>query len=70
MKWETVRLGDIAEFSNGLNFDKSAYSDGIKLIGVSNFGTRFFPDYSELSEVSAEIVREADLLQNGDIVFV
>ena len=70
MKWETVKLGDIADFSNGLNFDKSAYSDGIKLIGVSNFGTRFSPDYSELSEVSAEIVREADLLQNGDIVFV
>ena len=70
MKWETVRLGDIAEFSNGLNFDKSAYSNGIKLIGVSNFGNRFSPDFSELSEVSAEVVREADLLQDGDIVFV
>ena len=70
MKWETVRLGDIADFSNGLNFDKSAYSNGIKLIGVSNFGNRFSPDFSDLSEVSAEVVREADLLQEGDIVFV
>ena len=70
MKWETVKLGDIADFSNGLNFDKSAYSDGVKLVGVSNFGNRFSPDLSELSEVSAEVVREADLLQAGDIVFV
>ena len=70
MKWETVKLGDIADFSNGLNFDKSAYSDGVKLVGVSNFGNRFSPDLSELSEVSAEVVRESDLLQAGDIVFV
>ena len=73
MKWETVKLGDIADFSNGLNFDKSAYStysNGIKLIGVSDFGTRFSPNFSELSEVSAEVVREANMLQNGDIVFV
>ena len=70
MKWETVKLGDIADFSNGLNFDKSAYSDGVKLVGVSYFGNRFSPDLSELSEVSAEVVRESDLLQAGDIVFV
>ena len=70
MKWETVKLGDIADFSNGLNFDKRAYSDGVKLVGVSNFGNRFSPDISELSEVSSEVVREADLLQAGDIVFV
>lgn len=51
MKWEKVKLGDIATFSNGINFNKTAYAKGIKLIGVSNFGDRFYPDYSQLQEV-------------------
>lgn len=70
MNWETVRLGDIAEFSNGINFDKSAYSHGVKLIGVSNFGNRFSPDYDSLEEIKKEVVRSNDYLQDGDIVFV
>ena len=70
MSWEKVKLGDIAEFSNGVNFDKSAYAPGIKLISVSNFGNRFYPDYSELSEISADAVKKNDYLQHGDIVFV
>ncbi len=70
MSWETVKLGDIAEFSNGVNFDKSAYSKGVKLIGVSNFGNRFSPDYDSLEEIKKEVVRSNDYLQNGDIVFV
>ena len=70
MKWEKVKLGDIATFSNGINFNKTAYAKGIKLIGVSNFGDRFYPDYSQLQEVKKTIVRPEDCLQNGDIVFV
>ena len=70
MKWEKVKLGDIATFSNGINFNKTAYEKGIKLIGVSNFGDRFYPDYSQLQEVKKDIVRLEDCLRNGDIVFV
>ncbi len=70
MSWEIVKLGDIAEFSNGINFDKSAYSKGVKLIGVSNFGNRFSPDYNSLEEIKKEVVRSNDYLRNGDIVFV
>lgn len=70
MKWEKVKLGDIATFSNGINFNKTAYAKGIKLIGVSNFGDRFYPDYSQLQEVKKDIVRLEDYLRNGDIVFV
>lgn len=68
--WKTVKLGDIADFSNGINFDKTAYSRGIKLIGVSNFGNRFFPPYDELEEVKEEVVRSNDYLKINDIVFV
>lgn len=70
MRWEKVKLGNIAEFSNGVNFDKSAYAPGVKLISVSNFGNRFYPDYSELPEISADVVKENDYLQHGDIIFV
>lgn len=69
-EWNEVKLGDIAEFSNGINFDKSAYSQGVKLIGVSNFGDRFFPPYDELDEVKKDIVRHNDYLEKNDIVFV
>ena len=70
MSWERISLSEIADFSNGVNFDKTAYSAGVKLISVSNFGNRFSPDYEELQEVSENIVRAGDYLQNGDIVFV
>lgn len=70
MGWKSVRLGEIAELNNGINFEKTAYAPGIKFISVSNFGTRFSPEYEELSEVKADVVRPSDLLQNNDIVFV
>ena len=70
MSWDTVKLGDIASFSNGINFDKTAYSHGVKLICVSGFGNRFFPDTANLQEVKKEVVRDSDLLKEGDIVFV
>ena len=55
MNWERVKLGEIADFSNGINFGKDAYGKGIKLIGVSNFGNRFSPDYESLDEVKAKL---------------
>ena len=70
MSWVMVPLSDIADFSNGINFDKSAYSVGVKLIGVSNFGDRFSPDYDELQEIDEKVVRPGNYLLDGDIVFV
>lgn len=70
MNWEKVKLGEIADFSNGINFGKDAYGKGVKLIGVSNFGNRFSPDYESLDEVKEEVVRKNDFLLSGDMVFV
>lgn len=70
MMWRKIKLGDIAEFSNGINFGKDAYSKGVKLINVSNFGNRFSPQYDSLDEVKKDVVRNNDLLSTGDIVFV
>ncbi|MBR0281129.1 MAG: restriction endonuclease subunit S [Oscillibacter sp.] len=69
-EWRKVRLGDIAEFSNGVNFDKTAYAPGVKLIGVSDFGNRYYPNYDELKEVQSEVVKDNNYLRDGDIVFV
>lgn len=65
-----IKIQDIATLSNGINFGKSAYTSGIKLIGVSDFKDRMYPDYNSLQEVDAKIVRENDFLHKGDIVFV
>ncbi len=69
-EWKKVRLGDIATFSNGINFGKESYAKGVKLITVSDFGDRYFPEYNELVEVDEKVLRPTDYLQNGDMVFV
>lgn len=68
--WKKVKIKDIAILDNGINFNKSAYASGIKIIGVSDFKDRFSPDSSTLQEVKEEIVRSEDYLQPGDILFV
>lgn len=66
-----IRLGDVATFRNGLNFNKSSNGQKIKIIGVSNFKNRLTPDYSELDFVEIDgSLAEEDYLKVGDIVFV
>lgn len=36
MRWEKIALREVADFRNGINFDKSAYSSGVKLIITKN----------------------------------
>ena len=69
-EWKRYKLNDIASLSNGINFDKSAYTSGVKLIGVSDFKNRIHPDYDSLQEVDSKVVRSGDYLEKGDIVFV
>ena len=65
MSWEKVRLGDIAEFSNGINFGKDDYGKGIKIIGVSNFGDKFSPEYDSLTEVNTISQYMKEMLGDG-----
>jgi type I restriction enzyme S subunit len=69
-EWKQYKLAEIATLSNGINFDKSAYASGVKLIGVADFKDRIYPDYSSLQEVDSKVVRSGDYLEKGDIVFV
>ena len=65
-----VKLGDIADFANGINFDKSAYRPGVKIIGVSDFKDYTTPHIDALGEVSEDAVKSNAFLQCNDIVFV
>ena len=69
-EWKYYKLNEISSLSNGINFDKSAYTSGVKLIGVSDFKNRIHPDYDSLQEVDSKVVKSGDYLEKGDIVFV
>jgi len=71
IKWPTKLLGDLAEFRNGVNYDKRSFGQGIKVVGVKDFQNYTKPRYAELEQINPEgIVTERNVLQNGDIVFV
>ncbi len=67
---QMIQLSQLGTLRNGLNYDKSFATNGCKIIGVADFGNRVFPDYSSLQEIDDTIVTDADLLQDGDILFV
>jgi len=71
VKWLTKRLGDLAEFRNGVNYNKSSFGEGVKVVGVSDFQDYTKPRYDELEQINPEgIVTERNILRDGDIVFV
>jgi len=67
-----VKLGEIADFRNGLNYTKKDSGTGLKVIGVSDFKDNFYPDYSSLEEVNPEYISisEGQILKENDILFV
>jgi type I restriction enzyme S subunit len=66
-----VKFGEIADFRNGLNFNKSHHGPGCLIIGIPNFRDRMTPDISSLDEISISgIASEEDFVQQGDILFV
>lgn len=67
---QMIELSQLGTLRNGMNYDKSFATNGCKIIGVADFGNRVFPDYSSLQEIDDTIVTDADLLQDGDILFV
>lgn len=71
LNWPTKRLGDLAEFRNGVNYNKRSFGKGIKVVGVSDFQDYTKPRYDELEEINPDgIVSERNILRDGDIVFV
>jgi type I restriction enzyme S subunit len=71
LKWPSMPLRDLAEFRNGVNYNKSSFGLGIKVVGVSDFQDYSKPRYAELDQINPDgIVTERNILRDGDIVFV
>jgi type I restriction enzyme S subunit len=70
-QWPIVPLGTLAEFRNGVNYNKSNFGTGIKVIGVSDFQDHVRASFDQLEEINPEgVVRKEHLLRDGDILFV
>ena len=70
--WNEYLLGDIATFRNGLNFTKSDAGELVKIVGVSDFKNRSkLENIDELESINVALkVRDLDLLESGDLLFV
>ncbi|MBD2295255.1 restriction endonuclease subunit S [Anabaena sphaerica FACHB-251] len=69
--WESVNLGSMAEFRNGINYTKDNFGKGIKVINVKDFKNDNIASFNSLDEVEPTgIIKEQDLLQKNDIIFV
>ncbi|MEA5535266.1 restriction endonuclease subunit S [Crocosphaera sp. XPORK-15E] len=69
--WVEKKLGDIADFRNGLNFTKNSKGESIKIVGVKDFQNHFWIQEDELETVTIDgQLKEIDRLDKGDILFV
>jgi len=61
----------LAEFRNGVNYNKNSFGEGVKVVGVSDFQDYTKPRYADLDQINPEgIVTQRNILHDGDIVFV
>lgn len=71
MNWNYIRLEEIADFRNGVNFTSDSFGTGIKVINVADFKDKMYPDYEELGELDSEANWSKEcFLKENDIVFV
>ena len=71
MSFRLQKLGDLGGFRNGLNYSRSNFGHGLKLISVKDFGDRWRPELTGLDEIDPAGVRAARCdLRRGDILFV
>ncbi|MCB8978703.1 MAG: restriction endonuclease subunit S [Ardenticatenaceae bacterium] len=69
--WPMTKLGNVAEFRNGINYSKDNAGIGIKVIGVGDFQNYTFPRFDTLSQINPEgVVSDDDYLRENDIIFV
>ena len=71
MSFRLKKLGKIGGLRNGLNYSKSNFGQGLKVISVKDFGDRWRPELTGLDEIDPAGVRaERCDLRRGDILFV
>jgi type I restriction enzyme S subunit len=66
-----LKLSELANFRNGINFRSSSSGIPTKIFGVKNFKNLFFAPTDALDEINLEKnVPKDDLIQTNDILFV
>ena len=66
-----IKLADIVDLKNGLNYTKSDSGEIIRIVGVKDFQDNFSPNIAELERIQIEGEISSDyLLQNSDILIV
>ncbi len=70
--WEVVPFGELADFKNGLNFNKDDDGRAIKVVGIPDFWQRTtLTDFSGLKTITCRgEVGESHMLRSGDLLFV
>ena len=69
--FKKIKLSEIAEFKNGLNYSKKDFGIGLKVINVKNFKDLSFIDFNDLDEIDSDFLSKDDaLLKNDDVLFV
>ncbi len=70
--WKRVALDDVAEFRNGLNFNRGEEGHSVKVVGVGDFQRyEMLSDFGGTSVVTVtNQLAENDLLKDDDLLFV
>lgn len=69
--WPLRTLGELAEFSNGLNFTQKDSGNRIRVLGVKDFQDNVLASLNNVATISiGRKLRQSELLQPGDLVFV
>lgn len=69
--WEEKKLGELAEFRNGLNFSSSDKGDTFKIVSVASFKNNFAINTELLEEATISgNLKDMDKLKDGDILAV
>ena len=70
--WKRVALDDVAEFRNGLNFNRGEEGHSVKVVGVGDFQRHeTLSDFGGTSVVTVtNQLAENDLLKDDDLLFV
>lgn len=69
--WEIVVLGEIAEFKNGLNYQRGESGEKLEIIGVRHFQDNLYAPIHDLDDVQLDNEISQDyLLHEGDLLFV
>ena len=69
--WVEKKLGDMATFRNGINFNKSSKGEPIKILGVKDFQRNYWAPLSNLDSIIPDgIISDIDTIQKDDLVFV